>query len=565
MAEQMTINAYMRRLLSLAAVMLFALCSQAQNNPYKINDHLHDMFVDAYRKRADKEGVAVARDMYRQAVAMGDRKAQCLALTIPVLYCYLHRDIAKYEVESKPLQEKALAYGYDQYYYFAASNKVNLLINLGMQNRAFDYLKQIDSFAKAHKHIYGVYISLISLGQLHYARMETTLAIECYRKAQEIADKSLPQQDKSNVYRRLSECYEQLFMYDDMLKNANRAYNISLTTIAKLRILRDKGWAAFMLGRYDDFNACYDTYAGLKGKINPMSRDNAERDMAVMHMLVAGDYQAAKKNIDAYPDFFHDKQQRLLFSYFTMTGDWKSAALTQEKLYRRIVGKIDTVRKLSLLEMSAQLINYKIDYEHNLLVMERQRIMGEKRKENIRTANLKLSNTRLTLLNSSLEIGRERSRAETLRLSRSNAQLKAARLSRQLEAQRHQRKVYMTMEATAIAICLIALAAVGAYVWSRMSVMRRLNVANAELERNNAELAEARSKAEEESNMKAAFIQNMGEELRAPLNSLVSYSKLIAESSKAPAEEKIHMHRKVRENTDRLLKLVGDVLGKVQA
>ena len=69
--------------------------AEAQNNPYKIDDSLFPIYQRATKFRTRPEGVLMADTLYEKAVKLNDKKAQCLALTIPVIYSLNSR--ASYE------------------------------------------------------------------------------------------------------------------------------------------------------------------------------------------------------------------------------------------------------------------------------------------------------------------------------------------------------------------------------------------------------------------------------------------------------------------------------------
>ena len=81
------------------------------------------------------------------------------------------------------------------------------------------------------------------------------------------------------------------------------------------------------------------------------------------------------------------------------------------------------------------------------------------------------------------------------------------------------------------------------------------------LKKMNAELDEARSKAENASKMKTIFIQNMNHEIRTPMNAIVGFSKLIAEDKGTLDEEEKETYTKIiSDNGDLLLDIVNDLL-----
>ena len=77
----------------------------------------------------------------------------------------------------------------------------------------------------------------------------------------------------------------------------------------------------------------------------------------------------------------------------------------------------------------------------------------------------------------------------------------------------------------------------------------------------NAQLVEAKDKAEEADMLKSKFLANMSHEIRTPLNAIVGSSELIVTSYKELPEDEINnISGLIAQNTQLLLKLINDVL-----
>ena len=86
-----------------------------------------------------------------------------------------------------------------------------------------------------------------------------------------------------------------------------------------------------------------------------------------------------------------------------------------------------------------------------------------------------------------------------------------------------------------------------------------------ELKETEAELIQARDKAEMMDRLKSAFLANMSHEIRTPLNDIVGFSDLLVETEElSDRQEYIKI---VRENNDLLLQLISDILdlSKIEA
>ena len=553
------------RLLFLAVVMAFVMPCRAQNNPFKINDQLYQMYDRAYLARNTIAGRDLAMQMYQRAVKINDRKAQVLALTVPMLYYYNARNDQEFERSVKALQDKALQYRFEKYFYFGVSNKVNYLLVKHSMYEALTYIQSMEEFAKKNHHTYGIYSGLNTLGMVHMVRMEIGLAADFYWQALQVAQESLPDQDVTPLYRKISECYEELYRYDDMLQYALKGYTVAKTTESKLDLLHNVCYAAFMLEKYDVFENYFDAYAKLlRHQPQTASADENEKEMAILKALHDKNYDRAKQAIIDYPQKTR-RQYRLWIEYNRLIGDYQEMTKAQTYLYRARIREQDSVRSSNFMEMNARFINQKLEFENQRLEMDRQRLLSERQTTELKNTHLKLANTQLTLRNSSLELRRARSASDLLRLSYDNKQLEADKLLNELNAEKAQKRLHDALLLSAFAIGMLVLIAVGVYVWNRRKLMRRLRNANDTLARNNNELIVAKEKAVAADRVKTAFIQNMSHEIRTPLNAIVGFSELIAgDEGDMPDDTRDDFSDRIKTNSENLLMLVSDVLDTAQ-
>ena len=115
----------------LILLLLTGLCisAGAQNNPYKIDDSLYPIFQRAIKWRTQPQGLLIADTLYAEATQKKDKKAQCLALTIPVSFYLSTNNYEKLEQAATRAKEEARKNNYLQYYYSACTNEINCLLN----------------------------------------------------------------------------------------------------------------------------------------------------------------------------------------------------------------------------------------------------------------------------------------------------------------------------------------------------------------------------------------------------------------------------------------------------
>lgn len=555
------------RLLMIAVAFAVMCPAVAQNNPYKIDDGLYALYTQVYPLRFKSEGLKLADRMYREAELKNDRKAQCLALTIPMFYYFQMRRNAEFERAVDRLLDFSLKYGYEQYYYFGASYRMSRMINEFREDEALAYVEGLIDFARKQGHVYGIYSGFNNMGQIHYSRREYGLAINAWRQAADIVSDHLPDQDLSQAYRKIAEGYEQLYRYNDMLAWAQRGLPHAKTSTARRRLMYDICVAEYMLGRRADFMAHYDQYINVE-KLRTDSKNINDITLIFLNAICRGDTATAAAMFEKIPDTksLSIRKIQLGIEYCMFDGNYERAATNQRWLYEGQIMTLDSVRRNSTLAMNARIANVHLDYEHRQLAMEHQLLANERQQADIAHARLQLANTQLTLRNSSLELARVRSRDDLMRLSYNRKLLEADRLRGRIEASRARHAYNDTLLASGGAVGFILLAALGMYLYNRRKFMQRLRTANASLEHNHSQLVAERDKAEAANRAKTSFIQNMDDDIRRPLDEVVSIARLIANADRSVTPAQLaDMNRRLQAETGNMLAIVGDVISKTAA
>ena len=129
----------------------------AQNNPYKINDVLYAKYRHLMESRTENRCVLMADSLYEDAIRMGDKKAACIALTVPVSYYLIINDSLLLCKAVHRLQEVARRNGYLQYYYFAYNDYIIFMIRNGHSLRALQLVGQMREQALKDRNDYGFY------------------------------------------------------------------------------------------------------------------------------------------------------------------------------------------------------------------------------------------------------------------------------------------------------------------------------------------------------------------------------------------------------------------------
>lgn len=558
----------LRLLVTVAVGLVVSVGCMAQKNVYGINDRLYAKYKEAYRLRSLPEGLQQAREMLGEAERIGDGKAQCLALSVVMFYYYYQlNDETNFRRAVKDMQDRALQTGYRQYYYFGMNNIVTWLLLRKRNYEAMEYVEQSLYAIRKDGDMLGLYSGLNSLAQVYIARLESGMAINALNEAIEIGKKYLPDQDLTTAYRKIADCYSNIFEYRKMLNVAATGYRSARTTPNRLRLLYYMAFAAFKLHEYDKAKEYCAEYIKIKGP----EHVNHEIEMLEFHDigilviqdLVKGDYQLAKALLDATNiKGYGISIMRLKMSYYEMTGDMKGLSELKNNYYHALLQQRDEARSQDMKDIDVMFFNRKLELENQQLMLKRQHAENDRRSAEIDHNNLSIANTQLMLRNSDLELQRTQSAADILRLSLANKNLEAKRLKSSLANTRLQREATRLKQWTVLAVFCVLLVSGIMLMRTHRRAMRHLSVVHRRLAVNNERLREARDHAVAANNAKTRVLENLTDDINIPLNSVVGFARLLAEGNMLTPDEWREYFRQIRTNTDQLLSIVGSALEK---
>ena len=216
----------LRTLVLMSCILLGSLL-HAQNNPYGIKDQLYPLYNNAYNKRTTDEGLVLAKQLYDDAVRLNDGKAQCLALSIPMLY-YFYEDDKEGEFLKavKSMQDKALATGYRQYYYFGITNTVTYFLSKNRHFEVYKYVLELEAEARSKNDMLGLFYGLTCLSQVYTAFLEFGSSNKMLEEALNVGNTYLQNQDMATVYRKMCDNYNFMFDYKRMEETAVRMSSV---------------------------------------------------------------------------------------------------------------------------------------------------------------------------------------------------------------------------------------------------------------------------------------------------------------------------------------------------
>ena len=246
------------RLCCLVLFVCAALPSAAQNNPYKIDDALYPIYQRASRQARRPEGQQVADTLYRKALELDDKKAQCLAFIIPLQYYISQKDDKKTEEAAANLRKISRANGYLQYYYYAWDDEIIYFLNQQRSLLALQKAEKMKKQAFDDQYPYGIFCCIRTIGHIYKSRGNFNLSAQYYQEALEYMLKNLPDQDPSQLYSNIAGYYVSAKKdYNTALDYCEKALKSAKTERAIAQAMVEKCLILFNQERTDEFNDCY--------------------------------------------------------------------------------------------------------------------------------------------------------------------------------------------------------------------------------------------------------------------------------------------------------------------
>ncbi|WP_294553836.1 HAMP domain-containing sensor histidine kinase [uncultured Bacteroides sp.] len=530
-------------LLSCAFIGL-SLPAKGQDNPYKIDNSLYLLYEKATKSRSLPAGLEIADTLYNKAIRINDKKAQCLALTIPVIYYFNQRQTEELEKSITKLQEISRKNNYLQYYYFGCIYKVNNLMNTGNTLRALQEAESTKEQAFTDNYPYGISTCLRMMGNIYYARGETRTALDYYQQALKYTQENLPEQDLAHLYCNISMLQQILKQIEPAYENAEKGIKCAKTAVNKYACMLRKCMLLYMLNRTEEFESYYQECQKMTEKYGK-TRKNELNKLKIYYYILHKQYKEAHQLADSAT------VERDRIAYHV-------EIYAKERKYKEAY---ESLQKFQILKDSInQLIQYADLSELNV------RIGNEQLKRKAQA--LQLENTQLTLQTTTLELEQAKSQVEIEKMNSENNQLQLKNRSLELaqfkaEAERKQSLMrakqaesdhqLMILKFVLTFFCFFA-AALTYYVYLRRKSVRQL-------QEKNEELTIARDHAEQADKMKTYFIQNMSHEIRTPLNAIVGFSQILSDPDMPlDNEEKKEFSFLVQHNSELLTTLVNDIL-----
>ena len=503
------------------------------DNQFEIDDSLYAMYERAHRLRASEQCLAIADSMLAEAKRIGDEKAECIALTIPMRFYRNRGTLENFNACCDRLRERARETGYMQYYYYAYQTQNSVLINKDKMYEAEQLLGKMEAEAIADQDFFGLAICYNAMGNLYYYRRAFLIALNRYDESIRLY-KEKTTQPYAGVCSMASIASIKARDYERALRYIEEGLSLkSLEPAAKLTLLERKGQALFFLGRDKEYKQVSREYMELREKEGANNSFNVEF-FSILDPIVDGQYAEAVKNIKRLgPERVNPLLYHLtLKEIYERTDDYRSALAEMDSMYELRVRHFNMILDDRYSGMSAELDNGRLEVEKARAETENARMEVDRVRRNRLYTTVIISITALFTIVALAIFLAQRIRS-TRKLLAQNRLLEEAKTHAE-EARSHAEEARSHAE----------------------QAQQRAEQAQQRAE-------EAQLRAEHSEQMKTIFVQNMSHEIRTPLNAIVGFAQLLAEPDIAATfsdKEKHEYSRLIGGNADMLMTLVNDIL-----
>ena len=491
----------MKRLFPFLIFLLCVFSLTAQNNQFNMDSTLF-VYYQRCERISRTPGILQAADtLFRMAEKLGDKRTQAAALCHKASYFYFcGMDMDSLRYYSEEVKHFARQTGQPKYYYWIWGRYIEGYIIKKQFNLALLELKTMQEEATKENYMPGLISCYKSMRNVYSLKNNVQLAYEYQKKVVELIEQyDIEDFNLSLIYATLAH---------DMI-NLNKTEEAK-PILEKAYVAVKRPSQEFSVMKSDAF------YWWKKG--------NARQ----VEQLIR---KAEALNL---PDMGNDLCDIKTY-YYWLTGEYSKIVELYESSYDK--SRVDQLRFLKVKAEALQMVpgrEKEANEQYSLYIQLRDSLERRDAQVSLEEFATIMDVSRLNKENSEFELAMSRHKLHT---------------------------TYVSLIGLGIFILVMCV-----FTFKLWRLNRRLRHSEFDLRRKNMALTEAdkiivkeKERAENASRMKSAFIQNMSHEIRTPLNSIVGFSQVLVEELRGQEDMKTYASV-ITENSNNLLKLVGDVL-----
>lgn len=491
----------MKRLFPFLIFLLCVFSLTAQNNQFNMDSTLF-VYYQRCERISRTPGILQAADtLFRMAEKLGDKRTQAAALCHKAGYFYFcGMDMDSLRYYSEEVKRFARQTGQPKYYYWIWGRYIEGYIIKKQFNLALLELKAMQEEATKENYMPGLISCYKSMRNVYSLKNNVQLAYEYQKKVVELIEQyDIEDFNLSLIYATLAHDMINLNKTEEAKPILEKAYAAVKRPSQELLVMKNDAF-----------------YWWRKG--------NARQ----VEQLIR---KAEALNL---PDMGNDLCDIKTY-YYWLTGEYSKIVELYESSYDK--SRVDQLRFLKVKAEALQMVpgrEKEANEQYNLYVQLRDSLERRDAQVSLEEFATIMDVSRLNKENSELELAMSRHKLHT---------------------------TYVSLIGLGIFILVMCV-----FTFKLWRLNRRLRHSEFDLRRKNMALTEAdkiivkeKERAENASRMKSAFIQNMSHEIRTPLNSIVGFSQVLVEELRGQEDMKTYASV-ITENSNNLLKLVGDVL-----
>ena len=483
------------KILLLILIALACLSVRAQDNPYKINDSLYELYNKGYKNMKTAKGLLYADSLYNRAVLLGDKKAQCLGKVLAMRHYNSKNNQADVMRGSAETRRVAKENGYMQYYYYAYHSEMIWHLNHNLSVKAWQLANEMKKEAFQDNNPYGIYYSFRGMGDVFYTRRSLSTSIHYYKEAINFVVKNLPDQSPSNLYQTLSNCFVHRYVHN--VDSALFYIDKAIATAKELASLRSsmemKTYLLLKAKRVEEAEVIFEKTKKLYEK---MGRGKNYYRIMSLRAINEKDFNKAF----LYADSIGHDQDKLarIQSIYEELGNYKEAL--KVSIMRTVYADsvIQSLQTQDIAEFEAQLKVDNLKRENIELDLANSNLLAKQLEQQLNIAQINADKQLLELELQKGEAERQRAKVERLayksRIQKMSAEKKIMLHKQQAERLKLQQKVDKQRSQILVGCLVLVLMCIAFLIYRYLGKKRQVE----KLHKINTELDEARKKAEDE-------------------------------------------------------------------
>lgn len=491
----------MKRLFPFLIFLLCVFSMTAQNNQFNMDSTLF-VYYQRCERISRTPGILQAADtLFRMAEKLGDKGTQAAALCHKASYFYFcGMDMDSLRYYSEEVKRFARQTGQPKYYYWIWGRYIEGYIIKKQFNLALLELKAMQEEATKENYMPGLISCYKSMRNVYSLKNNVQLAYEYQKKVVELIEQyDIEDFNLSLIYATLAHDMINLNKTEEAKPILEKAYAAVKRPSQELLVMKNDAFYWWRKGNARQVEQ-------LIRKAEALNLPDMDNDLC---------------DIKTY--------------YYWLTGEYSKIVELYESSYDK--SRVDQLRFLKVKAEALQMVpgrEKEANEQYNLYVQLRDSLERRDAQVSLEEFATIMDVSRLNKENSELELAMSRHKLHT---------------------------TYVSLIGLGIFILVMCV-----FTFKLWRLNRRLRHSEFDLRRKNMALTEAdkiivkeKERAENASRMKSAFIQNMSHEIRTPLNSIVGFSQVLVEELRGQEDMKTYASV-ITENSNNLLKLVGDVL-----